>query len=269
MRVLITNDDGIAAHGILTLARRLRDDGHEVTVVAPQDDRSGSGTGLGRLVGGDEVRFARRAPLDDEIPMITLDAPPAMCVVAALDGAVGSRPDLVVSGINHGPNLGFAVLHSGTVGAALTAQLAGVPGLAISVGEPRTGAHGAILDDDAPVWPLAADLAAALVTRVDAWGTRWVPNVNVPSTWDGAEPPVCTRLARLGAIQVSAGDEDRAVIHITSSADLDAAAPATGEWPVDMVLNGAGRATVTPLSGVGTAAVDAAIVEELTTAVRT
>ena len=117
MRICVTNDDGVGTTGITTLARALRDDGHDVLVVAPKDERSGAGTALGRVVGGDVVSWHRTDA--DGVEVFALDAPPAMCVLAAMEGIAGARPDLVVSGINHGPNLGFAVLHSGTVGAAL------------------------------------------------------------------------------------------------------------------------------------------------------
>jgi len=266
VRICVTNDDGVAAHGLAVMARHLRDLGHEVAIVAPAEDRSGSGTGLGRMVGGDDIGIDRRDPIDG-ITVVAVDAPPAMCVLAALEGVGGARPDVVVSGINHGPNLGFAVLHSGTVGAALTAQLAGVPGIAVSVGQPATGVHGAVVTDDDPVWARAAGLAASFVERCHGWGAKWVPNLNIPSDWDGTGTVECTRLARLGAIQLSVSGEDRVLVRITSSADLPGQTGGKDAWPVDMSVNGAGRPTITPLTGIGTADVDAAEVEALAMAV--
>src|SRR4051794_15189612 len=104
----------------------MRDAGHDVFVVAPCSEQSGAGTGLGRMAAGESLRSQEHGDVDG-IRSIALDGPPALCVLAALEGAFGRRPDVVVSGINHGPNLGYAVLHSGTVGAALTARMAGAP----------------------------------------------------------------------------------------------------------------------------------------------
>jgi hypothetical protein len=99
-----------------------------------------------------------------------LDASPALSVIAGALGAVGPKPDLVLSGINHGVNVGRSVLHSGTVGAALTASQLGISALAVSL---RAGA--------APdPWESAADLAVALVPLLRAAPPRTVLNLNVP-----------------------------------------------------------------------------------------
>jgi hypothetical protein len=91
-------------------------------------------------------------------------------VIAGALGAVGPKPDLVVSGINHGVNVGRSVLHSGTVGAALTASQLGISALAVSL---RAGA-------DPDPWESAADLAVALVPLLAAAPARTVLNLNVP-----------------------------------------------------------------------------------------
>lgn len=263
MRVCVTNDDGVGTTGIETLARCLRRRGHDVVIVAPCDERSGAGTGLGRVVGGDSVRWTRRDV--DGILTLAVDAPPAMCVVVAMDGMAGAPPDVVVSGINHGPNLGYAVLHSGTVGAALTAHIAGIPGLAVSVGEPASGVHGA--EAAAPeVWERAAELAASLVDRVDRWGGRWVPNVNVPSQWPGGDVRCC-RLARSGAIELAIDGDESAVVRLRRHGDRDDDRPdVTDAWPDDLAVNAAGHATITPLSGVAVGSVGRGEVESLAAA---
>jgi len=267
MRICVTNDDGVSANGILALARCLRDHGHDVVIVAPDRDRSGSGTGLGRIEGGDALRI-RRIDDHDGIAVYAMDAPPAMCVLAALAGVAGPRPDAVVSGINHGPNLGYAVLHSGTVGAALTARLQGVPGIALSVGEPATGAHGAPVGEDSPVWRHAGLLATRFIDCPEVWGSDWVPNINVPSTWDGEGKLVCARLARLGAIELSAGEGDSVVVKLHTSADLDPVRGGSDQWPTDMAMNALGHPTLTPLAGLGTAPTESAAVERLATSVQ-
>ena len=236
MRICVTNDDGVGTTGITALARALRDDGHDVLVVAPKDERSGAGTALGRVVGGDVVSWHRTDA--DGVEVFALDAPPAMCVLAAMEGIAGARPDLVVSGINHGPNLGFAVLHSGTVGAALTAHIAGIPALAV-----------------------------ALVGLADEWSGQWVPNVNVPSAWDGG-PVRCCRLARLGAIGLAVNGDDSAVVQLRSHAELDEPEAAVDGWPDDLALNAAGHATMTPLTGVAMRSVETDAIEALLSRLR-
>ncbi len=122
--------------------------GYDVFVVAPNDDRSGTGASIG-LVHADQHLDAQQVELPgcEGIPAYALDGPPGLCVCAARLGAFGDPPDIVVSGINSGCNTGRAILHSGTVGAALTAQSFGCSALAVSVDVGRSvalrhrGAH--------------------------------------------------------------------------------------------------------------------------------
>jgi broad specificity polyphosphatase/5'/3'-nucleotidase SurE len=100
-----------------------------------------------------------------------LDASPALSVIAGALGAVGPKPDLVLSGINHGVNVGRSILHSGTVGAALTASQLGISALAVSL---RTGS-------DSEPWESAADLAVALIPLLSRAPARTVLNLNVPA----------------------------------------------------------------------------------------
>jgi 5'-nucleotidase len=134
MKVLVTNDDGIDAPGLHALARALVADGRDVVVVAPARDMSGSGAAIGQ-VHLDQSIDARRVELPDldGVPAYALDGAPGLCVLAARLGGFGEPPDVVMSGINPGCNTGRAVLHSGTVGAALTAANFGVRGLAVSI----------------------------------------------------------------------------------------------------------------------------------------
>ena len=107
--------------------------GLDVFVVAPNSDRSGTGAAIG-LVHADQHLDAELVELPGcaGIKAYALDGPPGMCVIAGRLGAFGDPPDVVVSGINPGLNTGRAILHSGTVGAALTAQNFGGSGLAVS-----------------------------------------------------------------------------------------------------------------------------------------
>jgi 5'-nucleotidase len=133
-RVLVTNDDGVASPGLHALARALVDDGHEVIVVAPDREMSGSAAAIGQ-VHIDQGIDAERIELPglDGVPAYALAGPPGLCVLTARLGGFGDPPELVVSGINPGCNTGRAVLHSGTVGAALTAANFGCRGLAVSI----------------------------------------------------------------------------------------------------------------------------------------
>lgn len=134
MRVLVTNDDGVAAPGIAALARAAVDAGHDVVVAAPAEQSSGAGAAItaDQRDGNTPVRRARIDGLPD-VPVFAVSAQPAHIVLAAVHGWLDPAPDLVLSGINHGANTGRVVLHSGTVGAALTAGVHGVRGLAVSL----------------------------------------------------------------------------------------------------------------------------------------
>ncbi len=117
-RVLITNDDGYRAPGIRALAPAIAELGYDVLVVAPMDDQSGVGSARAGMIG----RPIRTAS-DEEggITYTGIDGTPALAVTLATVGSFGPAPDLVLSGINRGHNIGVPIFHSGTVAAALTA----------------------------------------------------------------------------------------------------------------------------------------------------
>ena len=126
MRILLTNDDGVRARGIELLRAALRPLG-EVWVVAPDREQSACSHALTL---NDPLRVQR---LEERI--FTVSGTPTDCVLLAIRGVVGvmePRPDLVVAGINHGPNLGDDVTYSGTVAAAMEGSLLGLPGVAFS-----------------------------------------------------------------------------------------------------------------------------------------
>jgi len=171
MRILATNDDGIGAIGLATLARAVAADGHDVVVVAPHADASGSAASLGVVVDRAGVRMAQHRSADyASIPAYAVEAPPALGVRAVCAGVLGWRPDLVVSGVNPGYNTGRLVLHSGTVGAAYTAASLGVCGVAFS-----TAAHPSHGIQTAP--RVATHVVRALL---DAGLPPIVVNVNIP-----------------------------------------------------------------------------------------
>ncbi|MDZ8188897.1 MAG: 5'/3'-nucleotidase SurE [Nostoc sp. ChiSLP02] len=131
MKLLISNDDGISAVGIRTLANHLAQAGHDVTVVCPDRERSATGHGL-------TLHQPIRAEIVESIfhPAIkawACDGTPSDCVKLALWALLESPPDFVLSGINQGANLGTEILYSGTVSAAMEGLIEGIPSIAISL----------------------------------------------------------------------------------------------------------------------------------------
>jgi len=131
MDILLTNDDGIYSIGVQTAARRLRESGHNVLLLAPDRERSGCGHAmtLDRPV---HVRDVDRRFLSSDFAAKSCDGTPTDCVVMAID-MLGFTPDMVISGINQGPNLGDDLTYSGTVCAAMEGVIFGIPSMAVSL----------------------------------------------------------------------------------------------------------------------------------------
>lgn len=168
MRILITNDDGIFAPGLWTLVKELKNIA-QVVVVAPDREQSATGTAVTLH---QPLRVQRVRPLVAEVETYSVEGTPADSVILALGKLVKSKIDLVVSGINQGPNLGDDVLISGTVGAALQGYLRGFPAFAISV----AAVDSVYLDN-------AARLATLLAKKIDSNSlpTNILLNVNLPN----------------------------------------------------------------------------------------
>ena len=131
LKILISNDDGVFAEGIRTLAAAASQRGHEVTVVCPDQERSATGHGLTLHA---PIRAERADELFKEgVIAWGCSGTPADCIKLAIHELLPNRPDIVLSGINHGPNLGTDVFCSGTVAAALEGTLEGIPSLAVSI----------------------------------------------------------------------------------------------------------------------------------------
>src|ERR671923_300656 len=130
MRVLITNDDGIQATGLHALRRELSQvDGLEVHVIAPDSNRSATA----RSITTRSPLWVEEVPFDDGSTGFATDGTPVDCVRFAALGLIEERPELIVSGINHGANLGDDITYSGTVAAALEGIMLGIPALAVSL----------------------------------------------------------------------------------------------------------------------------------------
>jgi len=167
MRILVTNDDGILADGLWTLVAELKKIG-PVVVVAPAEERSAIGTAVSLR---QPLRVQSVTPLVPEVEAYSIDGTPADSVILALSKLATNGIDLVVSGINSGPNLGDDVFISGTVGAALQGYLHGLPALVISMDAVNS-----------PYLEVAARLAALLAKKIDnnALPRDIFLNVNVP-----------------------------------------------------------------------------------------
>jgi 5'-nucleotidase len=162
MRILISNDDGIESPGLLTLKGELEKE-HEVWVTAPDRERSGMSHSITLR---DPVRFRQVAAR-----MYACDGTPADTVLYSLLGALPVQPDIIISGINRGPNLGTDIIYSGTAAAARQGALVGIPSIAVSV---------------APIKPPFPFEKAAKFVRnniqlfLELWSSDHFINVNFP-----------------------------------------------------------------------------------------
>lgn len=182
MRILVTNDDGIDSIGLHLLARAMTRHG-EVIVAAPDSEYSGAGAALGALhVIRPEVH---QVSVDGIDTAWAVNGPPALCAMFAGLEAFGPVPDLIVSGINPGANVGRAVYHSGTVGAALTGRNRGISGVAISQEVADYAVEGQGWDDvlAKQLWDSAVTVADTVVGALVAQPPAgpYVLNVNVPN----------------------------------------------------------------------------------------
>src|ERR1017187_9688225 len=179
MRILITNDDGVRAPGLAILTRSVAQwiaqgpDGEvrEALVVAPHRNYSGMSSAVGDVFDNPSVKYQRYTIVGAEsIDTYALEAPPALCAILGALGSFNFQPDVILSGINAGANVGRSVLHSGTVGAILTGAQLGLSGLAVSV---QWG-------DDVHYDTAAAVAIEVLQELVNA-PSRTLLNLNVPN----------------------------------------------------------------------------------------
>jgi 5'-nucleotidase len=168
MRILVTNDDGVHADGLFALHQALREVG-DVTVVAPERPQSATGHAITLHK---PLRLSP-ATLRDGTVAYASNGTPSDCATLGVLEAMGGNVDLVVSGINHGPNLGWDVHYSGTVSAAIEAAIVGKPAFAISVADWATEIY----------WNSAAAFAVKLARQMlqHPLPRHTILNVNVPN----------------------------------------------------------------------------------------
>ena len=177
MNIMVTNDDGIHAPGILALAAALGELG-AVTVVAPDRERSAAGHSL--------TLHSPLRVLEVRKGFYAVDGTPTDCVNMGIHSLLPVRPDLVVSGINHGANLGDDITYSGTVAAAMEANLMGIPAIAVSLATYERHGH----------FDAAAGVALRIARQVAANGlpADTFINVNIPDCpAEEMLPPLVTR----------------------------------------------------------------------------
>jgi 5'-nucleotidase len=182
MLILLTNDDGIRAPGLAAALKVLRQLG-EVHVVAPETVQSATGHGItihGPLM-TQEVR------VDEETVGIAVEGRPADCVKLAVNALLPRKPDLVVSGINSGANVGINVIYSGTVAAAIEGAFLGLPSIALSL----------FMDGEIPDYARAAEVCLDTIRDLLKAGIApgQVVSVNVPSL-RGTQKPNGTKVVR-------------------------------------------------------------------------
>ncbi len=166
LAILVTNDDGIDAPGIAALAEAFRPLG-QVTVVAPRHPRSGSShavTSDRPIRVWESERAGQR--------WISVDALPATCVRLAIESLLPAKPDLVLSGINRGENLGTVTFYSATVGAAREGAFLGIPAMAVNLASAENMDYG-------PAAAAAVEIVRAL--GIDGFAPGTLLNVNVPA----------------------------------------------------------------------------------------
>ncbi|USQ80186.1 5'/3'-nucleotidase SurE [Ornithinimicrobium faecis] len=208
MRVLITNDDGIDSPGLAVLANVAHAAGHDVVVAAPAQEYSGASASLIGQQSDGRLELVPGTPpgLVSGVEAFGVRAAPALIAFAASYGAFGDRPDLLLSGINLGANTGHATLHSGTVGAALSAVTQGIPALAVSMASA-----------DPVHWDTAEDVCrVALEWLTENLPSGRVLNVNVPDiSQDRLRGLRSARLADFGAVQAAVKERGEGWVQIT------------------------------------------------------
>ena len=228
MRILLSNDDGYFAPGLAALADALAPLG-EITVVAPERDRSGASNSLTL----DRPLSVRRSHLG----FLYVNGTPTDCVHLAVTGLLDDLPDIVVSGVNHGENMGDDTIYSGTVAAATEGFLLGIPAIAVSMVSRGDGNFAA-----------AARVAADLVARYGANGSLppFLLNVNVPDLpYEALGPVEVTRLGRRHKAEPVVKSENprgQTVYWVGAAGDAADAGPGT-----DFHAAAAGRISITPL----------------------
>jgi 5'-nucleotidase len=239
-RVLITNDDGIDSPGLAALARSSVDLGWDTVIAAPAEEASGTSAAL--LVAENNRRIVldrRTLPGLDDVETYALPAHPAMITLIAFRGGLGDPPAIVLSGVNRGANLGRAVIHSGTVGAALTGAINGARALAVSLDidfAPSADAR----------WETATSLVAEILPALAQLDAGALVNLNVPNRSRADLRPLrWASLSTYGRVQSRVTRTDDGAIELATIVESGPLEPDT-----DAALLEQGHPTITALRSV-------------------
>jgi 5'-nucleotidase len=232
-RALITNDDGVESEGIRRLARSAVAFGLDVVVAAPLHESSGSSAALAAVQDGQRIVVEERTvPGLDGVTVFGVDAAPGFIALIATREAFGPAPDVVLSGVNRGLNAGHAVLHSGTVGAAMTARINGCRAMAVSIDA------GEVVH-----WDTAEPVVGRMLPVLVELDRPVVLNVNIPNVPESALRGVRqATLASFGAVQTTISRVDEGSLHIGVADRVSELEPGT-----DASLVASNFATVTAL----------------------
>lgn len=204
----MTNDDGVDSEGLRVLADAAADRGMDVTIIAPCWDASGASASMTAVASDGKVAVETIAEGSDRIAVFGVHGPPAFIVRAAMYGAFGPAPDLVLSGVNRGLNTGRAILHSGTVGAALTAATYGKSALALSA------------DVEGEDWESAGRVARRAVDWLVSSPAATVLNINVPVPPSaGLQGVKATTLSPAGTVHSSVTEANGGFVAVTFADD--------------------------------------------------
>jgi 5'-nucleotidase len=242
LRALVTNDDGISSEGLRCLAQVGRRLDLEVIVAAPATDASGSSASL-HATEVDGRIMLEAYPLSglEGAACYGVPATPGFLALLGARGAFGRAPDVVLSGINRGANLGRAVIHSGTVGAALTAGAQGIRAMAVS-----------LADGETMLWETAGHVAEEVLGRLLDLPPATVLNVNAPNIAPGELGGIRqATLAKFGVVETRITNATEGYLEISLS---DTGAQL--EEGTDAALLSSGFATVTPLQSIREAPLD-------------
>ncbi len=242
LKILISNDDGVFADGIRTLAATAANRGHQVSVVCPDQERSATGHGL-------TLQSPIRAEKANELFVNGVEAwgcngTPADCIKLALNELLKDKPDLILSGINHGPNLGTDVFCSGTVAAALEGTLENIPSLAASITSFQWR-------DFTYASELALDIAENCL--ISTWPTKLLLNLNIPpcNPKDMGEIKWTRLSIRQYEEQFSKRIDPRGNIYYWMAGeavkDLDSAGDGPEDWPSDVAQIESCSPSITPI----------------------
>ena len=242
LRLLISNDDGVFATGIQSLAAEAARRGHQVTVVCPDRERSATGHGLTLQT---PLRADRADQLFAEgVTAWACSGNPSDCVKLGLFSLLDAMPDLVLAGVNHGPNLGTDVLYSGTVAAAMEGTIEGLPALAVSCADYQCRQFD-------PAAGIALDVAEAMLAS--GWPEGLLLNLNVPALPAASLGPLrwCRTAVRRYTDQFDRRVDPRGRTYYWLAGevanDLSARVAGPESWPVDVAWIDQGGVSLSPL----------------------